>query len=64
MTDSDTKGKKMRGITIDISNKNIPQLTLVGRTRCVVLYTNLLLADDRQRSSFSCAAWFLEIISY
>lgn len=33
VTDSDSKGKKMRGITIDVTNKNIPQLSLVGRTR-------------------------------
>lgn len=33
MTDSDVKGKKMRGIVIDVTNRNIPQLTLVGRTR-------------------------------
>lgn len=33
LTDSDTKGKKMRGIVIDVTNRNIPQLTLVGRTR-------------------------------
>lgn len=33
VSDSDAKGKKMRGITIDVTNKNIPQLTLVGRTR-------------------------------
>ncbi|XP_068573744.1 apolipoprotein B-100 isoform X2 [Cebidichthys violaceus] len=33
ITDSEAKGKKMRGITIDVTNKNIPQLTLVGRTR-------------------------------
>lgn len=33
LTDSDGKGKKMRGITIDVTNRNIPQLTLVGRTR-------------------------------
>lgn len=25
--------RKMRGITVDITNKNIPQLTLVGRAR-------------------------------
>lgn len=31
--DTNSKGKKMRGITIDVTNKNIPQLTLVGRTR-------------------------------
>lgn len=33
LTDSDTKGNKIRGITIDVTNKNIPQLTFVGRTR-------------------------------
>uniref|UniRef100_A0A3B4XVK3 Apolipoprotein B n=1 Tax=Seriola lalandi dorsalis TaxID=1841481 RepID=A0A3B4XVK3_SERLL len=35
LTDSDAKGKKMRGITIDVTNRNIPQLSLVGRTRYV-----------------------------
>lgn len=33
LTDSDAKGEKMRGIVIDVTNRNIPQLTLVGRTR-------------------------------
>ncbi|XP_041668257.1 apolipoprotein B-100 [Cheilinus undulatus] len=33
VTDSEAKGKKMRGITIDVTNKNIPQLSLVARTR-------------------------------
>ncbi|XP_039641503.1 apolipoprotein B-100 isoform X5 [Perca fluviatilis] len=33
VTDSDAKGKKMRGITIDVTNRNIPQLTLVGHSR-------------------------------
>lgn len=33
LTDSDAHGKKMRGIVIDVTNRNIPQLTLVGRTR-------------------------------
>ncbi|XP_018553179.1 apolipoprotein B-100 [Lates calcarifer] len=33
VTDSDFKGKKMRGITIDVTNRNIPQLTLAGRAR-------------------------------
>lgn len=33
LTDSDAKGKKMRGIVIDVTNRNVPQLTLVGRTR-------------------------------
>ncbi|XP_078030967.1 apolipoprotein B-100 isoform X4 [Epinephelus lanceolatus] len=32
ITDSDAKEKKMRGITIDVTNRNIPQLTFVGRT--------------------------------
>lgn len=41
VTDSDVKGKKMHGITIDVTNRNVPQLTLVGRTRCTVLNTNL-----------------------
>ncbi|KAK1893821.1 Apolipoprotein B-100, partial [Dissostichus eleginoides] len=31
--ESDSRGKKMRGITIDVTNRNIPQLTLVGHTR-------------------------------
>ncbi|KAJ4939798.1 hypothetical protein JOQ06_029234, partial [Pogonophryne albipinna] len=31
--ESDARGKKMRGITIDVTNRNIPQLTLVGHTR-------------------------------
>ncbi|XP_054469273.1 apolipoprotein B-100 isoform X2 [Anoplopoma fimbria] len=33
VTDSDAKGPRMKGITIDVTNKNIPQLTLVGHTR-------------------------------
>ncbi|XP_060918741.1 apolipoprotein B-100 [Labrus mixtus] len=33
VTDSEAEGKTMRGITIDVTNKNIPQLSLVGRTR-------------------------------
>uniref|UniRef100_UPI0037E9B8DE apolipoprotein B-100 n=1 Tax=Semicossyphus pulcher TaxID=241346 RepID=UPI0037E9B8DE len=33
VTDSEAKGKKMRGITIDVTNRNIPQLSLIGRTR-------------------------------
>ena len=35
--ESDARGKKMRGITIDVTNRNIPQLTLVGHTRYIVL---------------------------
>ncbi|KAM6917508.1 apolipoprotein B-100 isoform 3-T3 [Lycodopsis pacificus] len=33
VTDGEAKGKRMRGITVDVTNKNIPQLTLVGHTR-------------------------------
>lgn len=33
VTDTNIKGKKMKGISIDVSNKNIPQMTLVGRAR-------------------------------
>ncbi|KAF7654321.1 hypothetical protein LDENG_00071110 [Lucifuga dentata] len=33
VTDANAKGKKMRGITIDVTNRNVPQLTLVGRLR-------------------------------
>lgn len=33
LLDGDAKGKKMRGIVIDVTNRNIPQLTLVGHTR-------------------------------
>ncbi|XP_063040675.1 apolipoprotein B-100 [Engraulis encrasicolus] len=31
--ESKVKGKKMRGFTFDVTNKNIPQLSLVGRAR-------------------------------
>ncbi|XP_073682716.1 apolipoprotein B-100 [Garra rufa] len=33
VTDSSAKGKKMHGITIDVTNKDIPQLSLVGHAR-------------------------------
>lgn len=33
VTDTDVDGTKTRGITIDVTNKNIPQLSLIGRTR-------------------------------
>lgn len=29
----DAKGKKLHGIVVDVTNRNIPQLTLVGHTR-------------------------------
>ncbi|XP_018588227.2 apolipoprotein B-100 [Scleropages formosus] len=32
-SDTTAKGKKMQAITLDVTNKNIPQFTLVGRTR-------------------------------
>uniref|UniRef100_A0A3Q2QZW3 Apolipoprotein B n=1 Tax=Fundulus heteroclitus TaxID=8078 RepID=A0A3Q2QZW3_FUNHE len=31
VTQSDRDGRRMRGFTVDVTNKNIPQLTLVGR---------------------------------
>lgn len=31
--DSGQSGKKTRGFTIDIANRNIPQMTLEGRVR-------------------------------
>lgn len=31
--DSNVRGRKMRGFTIDVTNKNVPQLSLVARTR-------------------------------
>ncbi|XP_035990966.1 apolipoprotein B-100 isoform X2 [Fundulus heteroclitus] len=33
VTQSDRDGRRMRGFTVDVTNKNIPQLTLVGRAR-------------------------------
>ncbi|XP_074517715.1 apolipoprotein B-100 isoform X1 [Sebastes fasciatus] len=42
VTDSDAKGKKMRGITIDVTNRNIPQFTLVGHTRLAMMKDAML----------------------
>ncbi|XP_075993729.1 apolipoprotein B-100 [Genypterus blacodes] len=42
VSDTNTKGKKMRGITIDVTNKNIPQLTLVGRMRSQMMKDAML----------------------
>uniref|UniRef100_A0A8C2XEB4 Apolipoprotein B n=1 Tax=Cyclopterus lumpus TaxID=8103 RepID=A0A8C2XEB4_CYCLU len=42
VTDSDTKGPRMRGITVDVTNKNIPQLTLVGHTRLDMMKDSML----------------------
>lgn len=39
LNDNDVKGTKMRGIVIDVTNRNIPQLTLVGRTRFMIYLT-------------------------
>ncbi|KAJ8387939.1 hypothetical protein AAFF_G00148730 [Aldrovandia affinis] len=41
-TDSNVKGKKMRAITIDVTNKNIPQLSLVGRARMEAMKDGML----------------------
>lgn len=35
---TDSEGKKMHGIVVDVTNRNIPQLTLVGHTR---FYTHI-----------------------
>lgn len=40
ITDNDARGKKMHGIVVDVTNRNIPQLTLVGHTR---LYTHVFI---------------------
>ncbi|XP_032355767.1 apolipoprotein B-100 [Etheostoma spectabile] len=42
VTDSDAKGKKMRGITIDVTNRNLPQLTLVGHSRLDMMKNAML----------------------
>ncbi|XP_075304075.1 apolipoprotein B-100 [Odontesthes bonariensis] len=42
VTDSDFKGQKMRGVTVDVTNKNIPQLTLVGRARLEMMKEAML----------------------
>ncbi|XP_056151440.1 apolipoprotein B-100 [Lampris incognitus] len=42
VTDTNAKGKKMQGITIDVTNRNIPQLTLVGRTRLEMMKDAML----------------------
>lgn len=39
ITDSDASGK-MHGIVVDVTNRNIPQLTLVGHTR---FYTHIFI---------------------
>lgn len=40
ITDGDAKVKKMHGIVVDVTNRNIPQLTLVGHTR---FYTHICI---------------------
>uniref|UniRef100_A0A672YEF9 Apolipoprotein Ba n=1 Tax=Sphaeramia orbicularis TaxID=375764 RepID=A0A672YEF9_9TELE len=59
VTDSDFKGKAMRGITIDVTNKNIPQLSLVGRTRLEMMkdaMVQLQLAIPSMNSDASVTA--------
>ncbi|KAM3595280.1 uncharacterized protein V6R79_021014 [Siganus canaliculatus] len=40
--DSEAKGKRVPGITIDVTNKNIPQLTVVGRARLEMMRDAML----------------------
>ncbi|XP_056447304.1 apolipoprotein B-100 isoform X2 [Gadus chalcogrammus] len=42
VTDTNVKGKKMKGVTFDVTNKNIPQLTLVARTRLEMMKNAML----------------------
>ncbi|XP_028298322.1 apolipoprotein B-100 [Gouania willdenowi] len=42
VTDSDVDGTKIRGINIDVTNKNIPQLSLVGRARLEKMRDSML----------------------
>ncbi|XP_067099220.1 apolipoprotein B-100 [Osmerus mordax] len=42
VTDSMVKGTKMRGITVDVTNKNIPQFTLIGRVRLETMNDGML----------------------
>uniref|UniRef100_A0A6Q2YN66 Vitellogenin domain-containing protein n=1 Tax=Esox lucius TaxID=8010 RepID=A0A6Q2YN66_ESOLU len=42
VTDSNIKGKKMRGILLDVTNHNIPQLSLVGRARLESMKNGML----------------------
>ncbi|XP_070836043.1 apolipoprotein B-100 isoform X2 [Chaetodon trifascialis] len=58
LTESDAKGKKMRGITIDVTNRNAPQLTLVGRTRLdmmkeAMLQLRMVIPSLKTDSSFT-----------
>ncbi|CAL8271230.1 unnamed protein product [Merluccius merluccius] len=42
VTNTNVKGKKMKGVTINIINKNIPQLTLMGRSRLEMMKNAML----------------------
>ncbi|KAJ7991201.1 hypothetical protein DPEC_G00294790 [Dallia pectoralis] len=42
VTDTNFKGKKMRGILLDVSNHNIPQLSLVGHARLESMKNGML----------------------
>lgn len=49
VTDSSAKGKKMHGITIDVTNKDIPQLSLVGHARYSKVVFNILKRVNTQQ---------------
>ncbi len=49
VTDSSAKGKKMHGITIDVTNKDIPQLSLVGHARYSTIILNILKRVNTQQ---------------
>uniref|UniRef100_A0A3Q1IGH9 Vitellogenin domain-containing protein n=1 Tax=Anabas testudineus TaxID=64144 RepID=A0A3Q1IGH9_ANATE len=53
VTDSDAKGKKLHGITIDVTHKNIPQLTLVGRARMKDAMVQLQMAIPALKTNAS-----------
>uniref|UniRef100_A0A3Q2R232 Apolipoprotein B n=1 Tax=Fundulus heteroclitus TaxID=8078 RepID=A0A3Q2R232_FUNHE len=46
VTQSDRDGRRMRGFTVDVTNKNIPQLTLVGRAHEMMKELMLQLLMD------------------
>ncbi|KAF7201026.1 apolipoprotein B-100 isoform X2 [Nothobranchius furzeri] len=42
VTSSEHKGEKMQILTLDVTNKNVPQLSLVGRARCDMMREAML----------------------
>ncbi|XP_072221414.1 apolipoprotein B-100 [Leuresthes tenuis] len=42
VTDGDSEGQKLRGVTIDVTNRNIPQLTLVSRAKLEMMKEAML----------------------